>query len=367
MSKRFFEGLVSPVTPLTVASFDKPKSGDPQETVKMDIFTANGSAKLPYFPGNDLRGRLRRQAAKAVMDKVKPVPLAIFHALTCGAASSRPGEGSDSVSNILTSRNDLYLGLLGGGPRLHRSGMAVRAMVPVNNATIEIGMVPEKYSHVTSRYISRGADGVAKPAAEVPHCLDIFTNVRRDDVINCQNMHMPELIQDYEANVLAYTEKTNEVQSARKSNKEAVSKAMAEKKATGKTAHDFSDKGPKKNDLANIIGYEAIRPGTPMYLRIDFADHLTDAQVFFAAQSLAGVFNEPMGGWGRAGCGIVRPVSLKYVNNGEETDLFIAHDGEYAANSALPGAEMCDEQLEAFTLKGLQALFTPSDQDATEE
>lgn len=351
MSKRYFEGIVSTVTPLTVAAF-----GDPAATTKMKILTAGGLANLPYFPGNDLRGRMRRQAANGVLDVVKPVPMPIFHALNCGAATPVPAGGAESIKDLIIARNDLYLGLFGGGPRLHRSGMKVRSMVPVNNATVDLGWVPEMYASAASRYIERDKDGKALPAKEVPNCTDDYTFVRIDDVLRCTNLNMPELIANYQEEAFAYANQERDVAAKRKGEKVAVREAMATKRETGKTDYDFSADKTKKGDLANVMSVEAIMPGAPLYLRIDFDEHLSDAQVFLAAQCLAGVFNTAIGGWGRVGFGVIRPVSLQYVN-GDRTNLLVTHENTYAANPSLPGSEECEKQLAAYKLETLKALF----------
>lgn len=362
MSKRYFEGIVSTVTPLTVAAF-----GDPAATTKMKILTANGQASLPIFPGNDMRGRMRRQAANAVLDVVKAVPLPIFHVLNCGAATAAPAGGAESVRDLIVARNDLYLGLFGGGPRLHRSGMKVRSMVPVNNATIELGLVPEEFASHAARYIERDKEGKALPAREVPNCTDNYTFVRIDDVLRCTNLNMPELIENYQEVAFAYANQERDVATKRKTEKVAVREAMATKRETGKTDYDFSADKTKKADLANIMSVEAIMPGAPLYIRIDFDEHLSDAQVFLAAQSLAGVFNTSIGGWGRVGFGVVRPINLHYVN-GDRTDLLVVNEGTYAANRALPGCDECETQMGAYTLDALKALYMSTPPvDAEEE
>jgi len=353
MSKRFFEGIVYVVTPVQITDFD-----DKTRMLNMPVFASSGKVYIPYVPGNDIRGRMRRQGAAGILDVVKPVNISLYQLLNCGSRSTVPDGGSDSVKYILMARDDLYLGVFGGGQRLAKSGMQVRSMVPVNMATIQVGMVPEEYIDEIQVYATRakGDDGELKPMKDAPHCTHSFTFTKVDDVLRCNDMNAPNLIENYETDAVAYAQSVNEEGGKIKAEKKSAEQALAAKRKGEDVTIAAPEDKTKKTSLGNMIKVEAIVPGTPMYLRIDFDDFLTDAQVFFAAHTLAEVFNGAIGGWGRVGFGRMKPNKMKYIN-GKNTPLFVCENGVYAANPALPGSEAAMEALAAYTKAHLNILF----------
>lgn len=356
---RYIEGVIYPVTPLHVASFEKGKGSNTLAT-SMRVFTQEGAVRVPYFPGSDLRGRMRRRAADEIMSRVKPVSLPMFHLLTCGSASASPDSGgTESISLLTESRDDLYLGLFGGGPRLSRSGMSVRSVIPITQATAELGMVPEdianRLAHV---YVEHDKQGNAIHRS-MPNILDTHTFTKVDDVLRCDNMRAPELIANYKKDALAYASSTLDVSAQRKEHAQAV-KDNKTAKAQGDIGAvvELGDK-PTKTDNANIFSVDAIRPGTPMYLRIDFQDHLSDAQVYLALHCLAEVMNTHIGGWGRIGFGVVRPSDMRLVTNGSSISMINTAEGKYAVSESVPGGEECFEALDAYTHESLDRLLMP--------
>jgi CRISPR type IV-associated protein Csf2 len=350
--KRYIEGIITTVTPMNVAEFGKDGAG---KTKTMQILTQSGRTRIPFFPGNDLRGGMRRHLGENIMDRVKPVGLPLFHALTCGASDQVPSNGAESVTRLIEGRHDLYLGTFGGGPYIQRGGIQVRDIVPVNNATIQIGSVPESYADLTRCYdrLDENKNPIAQGAA--PWIIQEFTRIKVDDLVSCRNMRAPDLIENYAQVALEYMNKVNENSSIRKEEKKAAEEAK-EKKRAGEIVETINHEDRTiKVGMNNIIQKEGIIPGVPLYLRIDFDDYISDAQIFAIAQCLAETVNNPMGGLGQIGWGRVK-ADLELVN-GDRTKLLVNSEGIYAANSALPGAEEYDEILNAYTIESLSKIL----------
>jgi len=347
---RFIEGIVHTITPMHVAEFGKDK-----EVKVMNAQTSSGRVRFPYFPANDVRGRTRRKAGETIMDKVKPVSLPLFHVLSCGSPGQIPATGSESVTRIINGQKDMYLGLFGGGPYIQKGGVRVRDMVPVNQATIEIGMVPECYSNLLSCYERKDKEGNTINQDAAPWVIQEFTHIKVDDLVAANRMRAPELIENYAQVALDYMKSVMENSAVRKDEKKLAAENLEKKRAGEIVASINPDNKTTKVGLGNILPSEAIIPGVPLYFRVDFEDYISDAQVHFFADSLAGIFNEPLGGRGSIGWGIVK-ADLDLVN-GNRTKLFTFDEGMYAVNPVLPGHDECEEALEAYTIKSLSAIL----------
>lgn len=345
---RYIEGVISIVTPLHVASQSKAGKSDrpnPTYTTKMPVSTDSGPGWLPYFPGSDLRGRMRRRAAAAIMEKVQPVPLAIYHALTCGANVAAPDTGPKSIKMLIDSRDDLYLGLFGGGPRLHKSGMQVRSMYPIVSVTDHLGMIPEGLA-------DRKLGGQYKDAASgLPNILMWHDCLRIDPVLKGMDMMAPRRIKDYAAAAAAWEARISENKGDRQLQKETKeAEAKEAKKDKTNAAEEIKFEG-----LSNMYSIEAIMPGTQMYLRIGFDDFLTDAQVCFAAQNLFDVMSAPIGGKINVGMGVVRIDELDLVSNGQRQNIL--NDDKTDINPEMCGFDDVQDALENYSLEGLSKLL----------
>lgn len=338
---RYIEGIIRLVTPLHVASMSKSQKVDENgknknvsRTTKMPIFTDGGVAMLPYFPGNDLRGRMRRAAAKAIMDVVQPVSLPIYHALTCGSAGPSPESGKKSVKMIIESKNDLYLGLFGGGARLHRGACRVRNMVPMLPGAEELGLIPEgAIERNAISFPAEGNDGFQS----VTSCYN-FT--RNDDLLKGQDLGAPMRIKNYAD----------------------VAQAWEARLSSDKKEDD------KKLGISNIMTIEAISTGVPMYLRIDFDNHATDAQIAFAARCLVDVLNGPIGGKVSGGFGVTKIQSLSLVTDGGSLNILGESDGvgNYYVSRDLPGYEAHEEALDNYSIGTLSRLLLGQDDEIDE-
>lgn len=357
------EGIFRLRTPLHCASPDDSLANKPAETptVQMRIVTANGERRIPFFPGNDLRGRLRRKAAKIVLDHIcatAQVSPQLYAGLCAGAVSAQP-ESDLSIEEALRAGRNVYMGLFGGGTRLIRSLYSCQDLVPVLRETVDIGMVPAQYvendgkNFLPSRMTSEG-----EKALEGWNLVQNRQIIRVDDVLRVTN---PEDMQAYIADVVeTVSALQNETVGQRQRRK--ISKAQAE---AGQIKQSEVE---KKTDLGNMPSFQYIAAGTPMYFRLDFFDEISDAQVGLMLLALRDLVAEQrLGGWVRAGLGRFG-AELSLTRDGERMPVF-------AASPAVEDAVLSDavmgqfvaaarEEIGALTADGLMAFFEPRKAEA---
>ena len=115
-------------------------------TVKKPVLIGGDLTQVPFFPANGTRGGLRRKAAARVMKYLTAqarVPSSLYLGLTCGAATGSPDSTALSVEELLRARQNVYMGMFGGGARLLSSAYKVSDLNPVLDLTVKAGMVPE--------------------------------------------------------------------------------------------------------------------------------------------------------------------------------------------------------------------------------
>jgi CRISPR type IV-associated protein Csf2 len=65
------EGILRLTTPMHCAAGSAKIDGrNVTQTMTQSVFTAEGRQYVPYFPGNDVRGRVRRFAARILLDRI---------------------------------------------------------------------------------------------------------------------------------------------------------------------------------------------------------------------------------------------------------------------------------------------------------
>jgi CRISPR type IV-associated protein Csf2 len=234
---------------------------------------------FPYFKANGWRGRLRRAAAAALMDKFLAdgdgVSMACYNGMTCGAVSAKP-EGVRTVAEIKAAHGNAYMGLFGGGPRILESAWRVGDLLPVVDPYLELGAIPARFRSHRVR-CEHGSD-----------LTDIVTFNRRDDVLDMVDVRAGKIIFSYRAEVEALQAATLANRAARKENKN----------------RDVTEKKVKKTDLRNHCAYEVVAPGTPLYFYLQFQPRADDPHVGLMLEALANVINQQsLGGKIGAGCG----------------------------------------------------------------
>ena len=126
------------------ASLSKGEAGQnavPCNMVQQLSFLAPGSefgvAYMPVIMANNISGRLRRRAAKHVLDAVsskgQTVQVGTFNALMTGAVSGKPSTEDATFDEYRAASEHPYLGLFGGGPKMMRRRMHLFNAVPYSS------------------------------------------------------------------------------------------------------------------------------------------------------------------------------------------------------------------------------------------
>lgn len=264
-------------------------------TMRQNILADGTRVKIPYFPANDLRGRLRRKAAALVMEalaaKGEKVPVELYSGLCAGASGAKP-ENNVSIEEVKRASEHVYMGLFGGGTRMLRSRFIVSDGVPIINATVKAGLVPEKFGPYENCAlpISNGSEAVTESdghkLTEVRHIVrvDDVTRVLRSDELRAYVQDAENAVAQWQANVLK---------------NRADRKDQAEQSAAGEETDAI-----KKTDLANVVSVQSIIAGTELYVRFDLHNTTTHAQRGLLLCALRDLINEQaLGGWIRNGFG----------------------------------------------------------------
>lgn len=356
------EGLIQLTRPLHCASPDKAlvrgDNDNETPTMQMRIVTPqNGLQTIPYFPGNDLRGRLRRKAAALVLDHITvagKVKLELYAGLNCGAISASPDSAELTVEEALRARDNVYMGLFGGGARLLRSRFRTSDLVPVIADTVDLGMVPRSYTEVEGggrQFLpaSNTNDGLKAlmgwqliQSTQVLRVDDALRVLRPDEIE--QYIDDKEAVARYQSAILG------------------ASATRKDEKTRAKAGEIKKTEVSKKVGVGNIAVFQSIAAGTPMYFQLDFADDVSDAHVGLMLLAIRELVREQaLGGWTRAGLGQFN-AHLHLVRNGERVSVFA--DGQNGADARLAvGTEHfvseARKALAGLTAAEMMAFFAP--------
>lgn len=287
-------------TPLYVAYPDNvDKTANVSRTTKLRLMNSGRLYDLPIYPANGFRGSLRRAAAARIVEalsaKEGPVPGDLYLGLTCGASSASPDQTPKTVEEIIRARENVYMGLFGGGARLLSSMYRVSDMQPILQATIETGAVPDYLTELVLPKFQKAGEPVRH--AGPWEVLSERTSIRVDDLYRVMR---PEEIKGHVKNPI---ETVAAHQDGVLANKEG-------RKAEGDT----------KTDVSNMMGIETVAPGVPFYFCIDLDKDVTPGQLGMLLLSLQSLFQEnAFGGWTRCGFGKVRVNQIKLAYDDQET------------------------------------------------
>lgn len=346
------EGIVRLISPLHCATVDGAVNSDKNitPTHKQVVNTVNGNQHVPYFPANDLRGRLRRHAARLVFESLKAksnkITPDLYQALMGGSIVTKP-ESDLTAEEALRGRHNVYMGLFGGGTRLLRSRYCTNDLIPVLRDTIDAGIVPAAFGEngVPTGHL---AAGVVGPLTGY-QLFESRTSYRVDDIARMMNVD----------EVMRYIDDAATTVGVKQAE---ILRTRAERKA---------DPNAPKRDLSNIMAIEVVARGTPLHCLIDIADDATDAHVGMLLLALRNLVREQaLGGWIRCGMGRFS-ADLKLTRNGHTYQIFKAD--ENAANATLTDevqqafCATAQQAIDALTSEEMMEFFTPRKEDESDE
>ena len=323
-------------SPLYVAyPENQDKSANVSRTTKTPLMTNGRMQYLPCYPANGFRGGLRRKAMSRLLSHFKSNEGAIsgdlYLGLTCGANSGSPDQSPLSIEEILRARSNVYMGLFGGGARMHSSMYRVSDMLPILQATVSAGAVPE-YCLDKVQAKPQKDSAIGTEYVQAWEITSSRTSIRLDDLFRVTNPH--EILNGI-ANPI-----------------ETVSNHQAAVLANREGRKD----GDGKSDVANMMGIETVAAGVPFHFRVDLDNAADEAKLGMVLLGLSDIFQEnAFGGWTRCGFGKVRVENIR-VNFDDieyKWDQFYGERGVFelpadaspfvdAANEAIAGLKIAD-------------------------
>lgn len=336
------EGTIRLISPLHCATIDKSSDASDNQNVtnthKFKLMTSTAMQMIPYFPANDMRGRLRREAATLILDYITAnakVTPELYQGLMGGSVTTSL-ESDLTIEEALRARDNVYMGLFGGGTRVLRSRYATNDLIPVLQDTIDAGCVPASFGEA-GVLKGRIGDGVTGPLTGY-HMVEARTSFHIDDVANFTSAEDLEKYIDDAVNSVGRLQVQSLSDGAkRKSDKDAA-----------KAGEIHADDVSKKKTLRNMFAVESIARGTSMYFLTDMTNGVSDAHVgllLLALQSL--VRKQNLGGWIRAGFGRYT-ADLTLTRNDQKYMVFVP--GMNAADAKLT------DEVHAFCKPALAAI-----------
>lgn len=312
-------GIVRLISPAHSGAATKSSgSGNIVGTASLWVQSKHGSTRIPIIPANSQRGGIRRVAADLVMESLRAkgtYSLRLYGGLRRGAADAIPA-GGHTIGECLRARDNLFMGVFGGGARMFNSKYTTADMIAVTSAALEAGLVPQSVVDSEAAFIPKKTDGVPF------NCFSSVKFFKRDDLLLATGK--PELL----ANIENFQEAFAEYQDAAAENT-AARKVMKAAKAAAVDGVKIEE--VKKLDMAGIFEFEVIPAGVPMYFQSDCANSLTDAQIGFLALVLCEYANrQELGGIKRFGFGRFN-ANLSLTRHGEEFPFLVSNgNGEHS-------------------------------------
>jgi CRISPR type IV-associated protein Csf2 len=290
------------IGPITLTSpLQVPSAFRDGDVMEMKVQTQEKVERVPFFPGNDLRGRLRRKATDIIIERANcKIPLALYHSMSCGAVTGSPSKDKkgieyapvESIAALSEAKQNVFAGLFGGGFNMVSSGYRVSDMVPAIEMLDELGMLPDGYDgdilprapfELKDQFLFNRWDDLGKSPSKV---MDACSN---EDIVDWQALTVDSIVEGED----------------------------------GK-----KDKARNGLKLSNFQSFYAVVPGTVLAFQMDLKRELTDAQIGLMLMSLERLANEQaLGAASRKGFGRFDAFGLKFVSKDKEVDLFV-HSGD---------------------------------------
>lgn len=300
------------------------KSGEEQDKSRM--------ARYPVIAANNVAGRLRRHAAKQVVDAIaakgQKLSLHAYAVLMCGASTGKPDADALTFAEYKQARVHPYFGLFGGGPKMFQRRVRVHNALPV---TPKVQELKGELAHPATR------DGdYAFPDAKAHHMIQRWGFRRLDDLSMLSN------IEAAEGSIENFAEAFLKRQAA------ITSEEGKENRVSTKT----------------YSAIEFVVPGVLFDLTMEL-DLVTDAQVGLYLEALDNfAATERLGGYSRNGFGVfsLELVTL-FAEDGSEVALF--HNGRLNRNEPQVAKWLAAWRSAAseLSLDGLEQLITVKEKD----
>lgn len=338
--------LASPLYVAYPGNYDDTKKIS--RTTKLPVMVDGQVQYIPYYPANGFRGALRRKAMGRLLKHFNQtegaIPGDLYLGLSCGASSASPDSTALSIEELLRARANVYMGLFGGGARLHQSSYRVSDMLPIMASTIKSGLVPERLAEYVKSTTSESGE---KRHVQPWEIVGSRTSIRVDDLYRVMN---PGQIL---SSVVDPQTTVTEHQSAVLSNRDGRK----------------GDDAVKKADVANMMSIETVAPGVPFHFRIDLDEDVVDeAKMGLILLALSDLFvANQFGGWGRCGFGKVRVESILINGDGDSIGLsnfYSTNDTFSLPGAAQPFVDAANDAIGALSIADMKGFFEDFSADA---
>ena len=346
------QGTLKLTSPLHVAAFENSwRLNDDRRAIQGDsggkpltrtarqplVDKDNVMCEVPFVAGNSFRGRLRRLAARRVQSVIGPVSIDTYHGLMCGAVSGRPAKDSITISGWAAATNNVYLGLFGGAPAIYPSRYRAFDAMPITDATVGLGIVPEQYAALAP---IRKFGETVRPAR--PDELMFYLDFNRiDDPLRFRDPEAHLWIKDYDEALADWMSKVADNRQAVAASKDAAA-ANKEKKGKERTTVEKVS----KSSIDAMSAIEAVAPGVHLFFKVELDDNANDAQAGLLMLCVADMLKQNrLGGWEKKGLGTF------------SADLAVFEDAERLSSLIQQGANTTlHPDLESFETAALDAL-----------
>lgn len=334
-------------------------------TTKLPVMVDGQLQYIPYYPANGFRGALRRKAMgrllKHFTETEGPLPGDLYLGLSCGASSGSPDSTARSVEELLRARANVYMGLFGGGARLHPSSYRVSDMLPIIASTIKTGMVPSRFAEYVK---SRTSESGEKYYVQSKQLVSFRNSIRVDDLFRVMNPgQILSSVADPQATVAKYQSAVLGNRADRKAEDES------KKSEPSNRARRKADDELRKSDVSHMLTIETIAPGVPFHFRIDLDDAVVDdAKIGLILLSLSDLFvANQFGGWGRCGFGKVRVESILINGDGDSLslgDFYSTNDTFSLPGTTQPFVDAANEAIGTLSIADMKGFFEDFSADA---
>jgi CRISPR type IV-associated protein Csf2 len=280
-----------------------------------------GTAHVPIIPATTLRGILRRVAAgiieESLLAKGQKISHDLYQALHCGAAQRSLSGAPRDYEALVTSMDNIFFGVFGGGSRMTPSKLVCNDAYPCISILAKQGIAPQ-LAALPELVPITGRDGI-RNLTMVDHI------VRRDDLLLGKDPNAPRVIENYAEAYMALV----------------TDMLKRREQQTAEEAQD-DEAGPdaSRAALSTLVFTEFVVPGVPFFVEISL-DNATESQVGLVFKTIqAFVERGQVGGKKAVGAGRFMCSAVVMRSNGKVHRLMQAIDGTPQWDTALIEGEL---------------------------